>query len=315
MDRHDRFLAEHSILPLELIERPLVDEWLHALKQVLSNHYPELQFKPRTFTWLNTYDIDVAYAFAHRSRFRTVGSIIKKLLNGNFPAIKEQIRVLQGRETDPFDTYDFQESISRSLADRTIYFFLVGKPTAFDRNLPASSRGMKALVDRVKTFAEVGIHPSYYSEQRRTLLAESAMLRDLTKELVKYSRQHFLRVSLPNTMRWLDQGGIETDYSLGYADCIGFRSGTCTPHRFFDLEAKSVLNLTIVPLHAMDGTLRDYMKLNPSEASRALNELIGKVKAVEGTFVSLWHNDTLSPSRYPDWRQLYADMANMIYPK
>ena len=50
----------------------------------------------------------------------------------------------------------------------------------------------------------------------------------------------------------------------------------------------------------MDITLRDYMKLSPDEAFQEIENLMVKVKQVNGTFVSIWHNETITDSG--DWK-------------
>jgi hypothetical protein len=59
----------------------------------------------------------------------------------------------------------------------------------------------------------------------------------------------------------------------------------------------------------MDGTLRHYLKLSPLEAIERTNRVIAEVKRVKGTFISLWHNESLSEIReWKDWRDVYQAM-------
>jgi hypothetical protein len=59
----------------------------------------------------------------------------------------------------------------------------------------------------------------------------------------------------------------------------------------------------------MDITPLHYMRQNPSEAIATLKELMNKVKAVDGLFISLWHNESLSESgRWKSWRKVYEQM-------
>jgi len=59
----------------------------------------------------------------------------------------------------------------------------------------------------------------------------------------------------------------------------------------------------------MDGTLADYLRLSPDEAYEYIRRLIDEVKAVGGTFMSLWHNESLGGSgRWEGWPEVYENM-------
>ncbi len=308
-DSHGRFRAEYSVFKDDIIARPLIDEWLLTFK-ALHLKDRDLAFSERNFQWINTYDIDVAYAFKYRPLSRKIAATLKNLVNGDFYSIKKRFGVLLNGEADPFDTYDFQEEVSRDYPNRTIYFFLLGNKSKNDRNLSASSKGMKALIRKVSSYAEVGIHPTYVSVDKPELLSkEIGRLSSTLKNAVDKSRQHFLRFYLPQTYRNLIKNGILEEYSMGYADYPGFRSGTCTPHYFFDLKKHEATNLKIFPLAVMDATLRDYQFLDSKIAAETLKDLVLKVKTVGGVFVSLWHNDTLQDIPDNFWQQLYLEMA------
>lgn len=308
-DAHGRFRAEYSVFSDEIIARPLIDEWLVTFKRMfLSNCDSEIA--ARKFQWINTYDIDVAYAFKYRSVTRTLAATLKNIVHWDIQSIKKRFAVLFRSEADPFDTYDFQEEVSRDYPNRTLYFFLLGDKSKYDRNLSASNKGMKILIRRVSDYAETGIHPTYASVDEPHLLPkEMNRLQSITGGKVDKSRQHFLRFTLPETYRNLIKNGIREDYSMGYADRPGFRSGTCTPHYFFDLEKNDDTQLKIFPLAVMDATLRDYQFLDFKIASETLKDLVLKVKAVNGVFISLWHNDTLQDTSKNFWRKLYLEMA------
>ncbi|MBK7850236.1 MAG: hypothetical protein IPJ66_03615 [Bacteroidetes bacterium] len=60
----------------------------------------------------------------------------------------------------------------------------------------------------------------------------------------------------------------------------------------------------------MDATLRFYMKIQPAEVLSYVNPLIREVKAVNGTFMSLWHNETISNKKpWEGWQDVYEDVV------
>ena len=120
---------------------------------------------------------------------------------------------------------------------------------------------------------------------------------------------HFLMVQLPGTYRNLVNLDISDDYSMGFAAQPGFRAGICSSFRFYDLDLDTETKLQIHPFTYMEGTLKDYMNLSVNEASAVIKPLIKEVKEVNGTFISIWHNESLSNAhRWQGWQQLYEEM-------
>jgi hypothetical protein len=59
----------------------------------------------------------------------------------------------------------------------------------------------------------------------------------------------------------------------------------------------------------MDATLRRYLKLQPQDAPAIIEQHIKAVKAVSGTFYSLWHNESLSETaEWKGWKFVYEYM-------
>jgi hypothetical protein len=54
------------------------------------------------------------------------------------------------------------------------------------------------------------------------------------------------------------------------------------------------------------------MDLTPTDALDVIKGLIDEVKQVNGTFISLWHNESLSDRlRWKGWRKLYEQMLEL----
>ena len=59
----------------------------------------------------------------------------------------------------------------------------------------------------------------------------------------------------------------------------------------------------------MDVTLNDYMNLTPSQSIDIIRNIIDEIKIVEGTFISIWHNESLNYSgRWYGWDNVYLKM-------
>jgi hypothetical protein len=96
---------------------------------------------------------------------------------------------------------------------------------------------------------------------------------------------------------------------MGYASEPGFRAGICDPFYFYDLDLETETNLRIHPFQVMEGTLKDYMDKTREQSLDIMKMLIDEVKAVNGNFVSLWHNESLSNTqRWKGWHETYEEM-------
>lgn len=311
-DRHGRFIPGESIAcRLGFLGKPVVNQWAIKLAEVLRKRFPELPVADRKFAFLPTIDIDSAYAYRFKGIPRTFGGVALDIARGNLKDIRQRFRVLSGRERDPFDTFDYISDLHAKYHLRPAFFILLGNYGRNDKNLPFTNPRFRELVRSLAKEHEVGIHPSYASHDTpERLKTEITRLADITGREVTCSRQHFLRFELPQTFRDLTSLGIRHEFSMGYAQEPGFRAGICTPFPFFDLQEDKTTDLTIHPFQVMDGTLTDYKIYTPVQATSIITELIREVKAVNGSFISIWHNESLSDQkRWQGWRAIYEHLV------
>lgn len=295
------------------LDKPLVNHYAMLLKDKLQELYPACRFNEPVFTFLPTYDIDVAYAYRGRGIMRTFLGTLRSLLRFDFPSLFERFRVLSGKEKDPFDTYDRQIELYKQSGIRAVYFFLCGDFGPYDKNVPFYSGAFFSLVKKMNDYGRTGIHPSVASRKEESLLErELSRLSNILQQEIFYSRQHYLMMDLPTTYQRLLRNNITHDFTMGYASQPGFRASICTPYPFYDLESESTTPLTIVPFAVMDGTLRDYLQLTPGEALEVIRKLLDETVQVGGMFVSLWHNDSLSGrDDWQGWDQVYEEMFRL----
>lgn len=308
-DQYNRFEATESLaFKNGFLEEPIVDQWLVRLRDILKDRFPELELKSRTYKFISTIDIDNAFAYKYKGFMRTAGAYARDVLKGNFSDLVDRTQVLFGNKQDPYDTYDFQLSIQKQFNVKTIYFFLLADYGVNDKNVPHYNQQFQSLIKHLSDYAKVGIHPSFNSNSKKEKLQiEKKRLENIIHHPIKKSRQHFLILHIPHTYQQLVENDITEDYSMGYAANVGFRAGTCTPFRFYDLDLETPTELTVHPFAFMEATLKYYMKLNPEESKKTISELIKKVKAVDGTFMSLWHNETLTDKGiWAGWRDVFT---------
>lgn len=310
-DVHGRFSAKESEAYKQgFLRRPLVNIWAVAIQQVLAEKYPEIVFRKRIFRFLPTYDIDAAYSFKHKGITRTLGGFFRAIQAGNARELKQRLRVLLNLESDPFDTFDLQFSYQKQYGLHPVYFILFADYGYNDKNLPVNDRNFQALIKAIADHAEVGIHPSYGSNRKPAILAaEITRLSKVLRREITCSRQHFLKLEMPSTYRNLINLDITDDYSMGFAAEPGFRAGICDTFNFYDLDLDTETKLRVHPFAIMDGTLIDYYRMKPENAYVQLDPMLREVKSLGGTFISLWHNHTLSnEGQYKGWLKVYEEL-------
>ncbi len=295
------------------LQKPVINIWAQWIKRVIKEKYPDITFSQKKYEFISTIDIDNAYAYREKGFTRSMGGYLKALSKFDFKEIAERTRVILGLQNDPYDTYAFQLEMIKKYKFKSIYFFLLGDYGVNDKNLPVESKKFQSLIKMLGDYATVGIHPSYGSNKsREQLKKEVERLSKVLHREIFHSRQHFLKLTLPDTYRNLIDLDITDDYTMGFASQVGFRASICTAFNFYDLDMELETKLKVHPFAVMEGTLKYYMKVQPEDAMAKIKPMIDEVKAVNGTFISLWHNDTLNDQKiWKGWRSVYQEMVHV----
>lgn len=285
LDAHGRLNAEHNTLvKFGLNKVAVVDRLVKSIWEKLSLDYSKVQ---NGFKIIPTFDIDVAWAYKNRKFIRSVGAMLK----GKKPI--ERLKVYAGISQDPYDTYSYIREIAAK-TEQIICFTLLGDWGKYDKNIHWENYSYGSLIRGLNLEGGLGIHPSYasYLDVDKVRL-EINRLETITGHEILKSRQHFLRLKIPESYNTLVAAGIKNDYSMGFADDFGFRAGTSFPFYYFDLKQNKSTDLLIHPFAYMDSAMKDYLKLKPEQAKEVIYDLIAEVKSVGGQFISIWHNSSI----------------------
>jgi hypothetical protein len=313
-DIHGRYTAPGSLAYNHgFLEKPVVDIWAYKLLAKIKEKFPDYKYQDRAYEYISTIDIDNAFAYKHKSFLRTFGGFVTDIFKLRLLDVWYRFTVLLNITKDPFDNFQQILKIIKTKNIKTIFFASIGDYTTFDTNVSASKNKYRLLIKDLVDYAVVGLHPSYFTMKDAALLKkEKERLENITNNPVIRSRQHYLRFNLPETYQQLIDLEIEEDHSMGYASRVGFRAGTCTPFYFYDLDFEIQTPLKVFPFALMDTTLNDRMKLTPKQSLGRIRDLKNEVKAVNGTFITLFHNETLSDYlRWKGWKRLYESMIKI----
>lgn len=324
LDNHGRFPAKASHAYLHgYLERPIVDEWLHILGQVIQFQWPNIKLKQHQFNMRVSHDVDnpSRYGFLNTKKF--IGTLCREVLKKrdiNQPALALQIRMNTNtclHPADPYNNFNWIMDVSEKNGLKSAFYFICGRTNpAKDADYELEHLAIRELIQRIhKRGHEIGLHPSYDSYKNPPAIATEAnrlkrVCREEGIDLAELGgRMHYLRWETPSTLHGLEQTGMTYDCTLGYADHVGFRCGTCHEYPAFDPVKQQLLSLRIRPLIAMDCTLtaERYMGLNTDDALATLLGLKRACFAAKGSFTLLWHNCQLIT---PVEQQIYESIIS-----
>ena len=311
-DKHQRFQAEKGLsFKYQILNKPFLNILIQDFATKLKLRFPQLEFKKRAYNFLSTIDIDNAFAYANKGFKRNVGGLLKDISSFKFNKITNRIRSNINSYNDPYNTFDFINSLSEASKTTLHYFVLIGDYSDYDKNPHYQNKEFRSLLKSLSLKHVVGLHPSYKSFNNLEKIAiEKKRLEDIIEEKITSARCHFLRINFPETYRAFIAAGITDDYTMIYASQSGFRTGLCVPYLWFDLQKNESTNLTIHPSTVMEGTLRDYNKLGSAQATICINQLMQEVKNNGGEFVSIWHNDSFVAEQQ-EWINIYKKMLSL----
>ncbi len=312
LDNHGRFPATSShAVQNGYLERPIVDEWLAVLRQLLRRLWSRLPLHQHQFRTVVSHDVDApsAYAFGRKRTFlRGMAARVVKHRDLAAALMAPRIRLCSRRQlhpADPFNTFEWLMDQSDAAGIRSAFYFICGHTDPrLDAQYEPEHPAIRALMRRIhKRGHEIGLHPSYNTCHNPSAIASEAarLQRIATEEGIQQQewggRMHFLRWQWPTTAYGWEEAGFHYDSTLSYADRPGFRCGSCHPYQMFDPLGQSALRLIQRPLIAMECSVieKHYLGLGYTSASLAHFHMLRKCcEAAGGDFNLLWHNSYLS---------------------
>ena len=308
-DEYGRYAHTASLAWREgFLDQPLINAWLKEFKTALSLHYPGLVFRYPVFKFMPTYDIDSAYSYLYKGWWRNTGAALKAVAAGRWAQVKERISVLQSRTGDPFDIYEWLDSLHLYCRMRPYYFFLAAaRCKGVDRNTPRSGPGLQDLVRYHSIGSRLGIHPSWQSGDQDSLLKdEMDWMEKVSGQKIIRSRQHYIRFTLPGTYRRLLECGIQQDFSMGYGTVNGFRASVASSFYWYDLEKEEKTTLRLFPFCFMDANAYYEQRQTAAQAMGELLLYYHRIKKVGGLMITIWHNSILgSDAEFAGWKEVY----------
>ena len=305
-DEYGRFPKEHSIAhQQQFLHQPVIDLWAYKLKAALEDYFPETRFQNRTFTIHPIIDIPMAYFFKNKGFLRSVGGFFSDFIQFKFRTFSDRFLVLFGLKKDPYDTFNYIVNRQKKSSQKFDVFFLVGDYSTYDKSISLNKKEFVSQIKSIRDYCNVGLKTSFLAlDDFDKLKQEKNRLDTVVNSQITKARSSFSKVNLPTTYRHYIDLEIQSDFSMGYPEAIGFRAGTCTPFLFYDLDFEVQTPLKIHPYQLMDFSLLNHVSL--LDKKETLIRAIQEVKNVNGTFTPIFHNYTFGGwERWTDFKTLF----------
>jgi len=311
-DNHERFPAEESLaFKNGFIEKPVIDIWAFKFLELLKDKFPNYKYTNRKFNLISVIDVDVAFSYKHKGIIRTIGGFMSDIFHVRFVNFWHRLLTILNFNQDPYDTFSKIINIKNEFDVHTLFFFLIGDYTTFDKNISSANNKFKSLIKSVADYAKIGLKPSYFSVKNvEKLKKEKLRLENIINTPIEFSRQHYLRLTIPETYQNLLDLDLKEDYTMGYSNLVGFRASTCTPFYFYDLDFEIQTPLKLFPCTISAVILKNHLQLSNEESLTRILELKEAVNKVNGTFISVFQNQTFSENvHWHGWTDIYKKMA------
>ena len=297
LDAYGRYAHTNSVaFKNGFLHRPLVNEWLVDLKQKLRLVFPEITFAQKQFTYTPTYDIDLAWSYAHKGFWRNAAGFAKQIFGAKFSAASERINVCMNGVKDPFDVFEDLQKLHQQFGLHPIWFFLAAKKNkGVDRNILPYKKALQQLISNLSANDKIGVHLSWQAAHSTEIMGEETVLMaSFSKAPIVANRYHFLKFALPTGYERITH--FSDDYSMGYGSINGFRASTCTPYLWYNLATETQTTLMVYPFAYMDANSIFEQKDTAETALTELQNLHDVVKKVDGNLITIFHNHLMGRS-------------------
>ncbi|MGB3525233.1 MAG: polysaccharide deacetylase family protein [Flavobacteriales bacterium] len=277
---------------------------MRFLEAVVSRYLYQLGFRPTypggaPFAVCLSHDVDVLTISA-REKF---GSMRR----GQLPF--EPLGLLR-REVDPRFSVQHLLDVEQRVAAVSSFYFMALEQGDQDYNYaPIEARDEMTMV--LDAGSEIGLHGGHraYAEEE-VLAAEKQRLALISGTTLVGYRNHFLRLDLNNTWKFLERSGFVYDTTYGFSDTVGFRNGMCYPFRPIDPDSGLRMGLLELPLIYMDATVFFNLKVSEQEAWDLFLRVVDEVRSCAGIMTLLWHNNYMDTRRGALYERMLALLAS-----
>ena len=310
-DHHGRYPYEQSLLESHnLLDRPFLEEYIQFLVAQMTKK--GLKVDCRQSPHVLTIDLDFAFQWYARPLPLILASLIKS--PSRYPGWQTLRSIRKGQKRDPYDVIEMVQHWAEAQDVGLRIFLPVGRRSSMDRHVHPSNKAFKAWLQQWSGVVDFGLHPTYalgsWDSPRRweVLAAEIEHFEDLVNQPCHHVRMHYLRCRPYEDYPKFSSLGIQNDWSMGYGNRSGFRSGVSRSYRFFEENKPFDKLLRIHPLSLMDSTFVHHTTCNGLEDwNERVGAYLGHAENLAYPLVFNLHNNLIA-----DHNEYWAAFAKSL---
>ena len=292
-DKEGRFQASESLAyEQDFLTKPVVDIWASKFRKVLRKKFPQYNFPERKMTYENVITVSEAFRYREKGILRVLIGLGRDIFQFKPKYVFHRFQVMLQLKRDPYDIYNKIVHFLKKNKVSMKFMFQVSDFSSEDRNVSHNRLDFQTAIKAFADYAEVGLQPGFYANHSfEVLKEEKKRLENILKRPVVSTLNSKYNLQLPDTYNHMVELEIKNDYSMGYPEAMGFRAGTCTPFRFYDLNFEVTTPLLIHP-YAINAEA--FHTLKETEIEYRVLEIKRQVKLVQGKLVSIFTNKDFS---------------------
>lgn len=187
---------------------------------------------------------------------------------------------------------------------KSTFFWLVTKSVG-EKNITNADYSIESIKKDVLLSKSNGLHKSScnlsFEKEIEVLPFQTSI-----------NRYHFLNFNLPAAWDKIEESPIKLDASLGFAENYGFRNSYALPFSPYNLNTKKAYSFVEVPLHVMDRTLHQYLKIQREKTASTVIDFLEKYQ-YDSIISILWHNNYFTNYKYGGYLKEYTKILSYIY--
>lgn len=253
------------------IEKPIINIWMNCFFDVLKSKFDTLEYPEKKSNLKLILGVDKAYKYRGYGISRSLIGFAEDILRFKFRDVFVRIKTLFIPKIDPYDVYDFLVDLKKSKTFDMLFTFQLGDYSIDTKNISHRKIIYKRLIKSMGDYNEIGLLLSPEG------ISSSAVL---NKEIKRFENiaNHELKsilikdrsINFPNYYVNLNNTTVEKDYSMGYYNTFGFRTGTFTSHLFYDLNLEQASPKEIHPYYCSSSV---FKATNPDLLEQKLSEI------------------------------------------
>ncbi|WP_029035454.1 polysaccharide deacetylase family protein [Salinimicrobium terrae] len=292
-DKEGRFQASESLAFQEgFLEKPVIEIWARKFSDVLTDKFPNQKFPTRKFRTQTIISVTEAYCYKKKGIVRVVLGLLLDLIRFKPKYILHRLQVMTKMKKDPYDIYTKVIRFLKNYQVPMKFMFQVSDFSTYDRNINYNRLELQSLIKSVADYAEVGLQPGFYANQKFSVLKEEKRrMEEIVKRPVESAINNHYNLLLPDTYNHMVELEFLNDFSMGYPEAVGLRAGTCTPFLFYDLNFEITTPLLIHP-YAINSEA--FSKLKENEIEYKVLEIKRQISMVDGNLITVFTNKDFS---------------------